>query len=407
MRKAKLITNKKDIEYITSIDEDDITTSFIMETFGNFEGKCRFHPYDEIIIPPNTYGPEGKKNKNSFHTTVGIFVFNKYFIEKDLFDLFDNGYINETISNSVHEKINKKLSYALLEDDITVETLKRFITKTQKTMPYVSILSPNYTEKLLTCTKVIEKKKQELLDKYAEDIENNNENVAIKIEKELLDFAQEYLKNDPSMDIFLSGARGSIGNNFKNMFVMKGIIKDPDPNAEHKYHIATSNLMDGIKPEEYTLFANSLSAGPYKRAKKTEVGGELEKLFLYSYQHIYLDEPGSDCGTTKHIKVHLTEKNLSDWMYSYIIEGSRLVELNSKNSSKYVGKTVKMRFSSLCESKTGICNKCMGNLEYMREERNCGIALTKVASTMKNISMKAFHDSVSKYVTMDINKAFG
>ena len=42
--------------------------------------------------------------------------------------------------------------------------------------------------------------------------------------KELLDFALEYMKGDPSMDMFLSGARGSIGNNFKNMFVMKGVI---------------------------------------------------------------------------------------------------------------------------------------------------------------------------------------
>lgn len=408
MRKARQIISKKDIEYIANIQEEDISTSFIMETFGLFDGKARFYPYDEIIIPPNSYSYGDKKNKNSFTTTVGVYIFNKYFIEKDLYHLFPNGYINETINDGTFSKINKKLSYALAEDDITIDQLKRYIMKTQKTMPYVSILSPNYTEKMLTCTSVIDKKKQELLKKYEKEIEAGNEIVATRMEKELLDFATDYLKNDPSMDIFLSGARGSIGNNFKNMFVMKGVIKNSDPNAKQKYNIATSNLMDGIKPEEYSLFANSLAAGPFARAKKTEVGGELEKLFLYGLQHIILDDEGSDCGTTKYVETTLTQKNIGEWMYSYIIErNGKLVELTSKNMDNYIGKKVKFRFSSLCESKTGICNKCMGNLEYRRGEKNAGIASPKIPSTMKNASMKSFHDSVSKMITIDINKAFG
>ena len=41
-----------------------------------------------------------------------------------------------------------------------------------------------------------------------------------------------------------------------------------------------------------------------------------------------------------------------------------LVELNSKTYKKYLGKKVKIRFSALCESTTGICNKCIGELFY-------------------------------------------
>ena len=37
-------------------------------------------------------------------------------------------------------------------------------------------------------------------------------------------------------------------------------------------------------------------------------------------------------------------------MYSYIVEGSRLVELTSDNRDSYIGKTVKFRYSGLCES---------------------------------------------------------
>ena len=292
-RKSKTIMSAKDIEYLTSLTEESITTTTIMECFGEFEGKRRFNPYDIVTIPENSYGPEGKKNKKPFTTTVGIWIFNKYFIEKELFDIYK--YINETIDGGKFSKLNKQLSQLLLEDKIELPVFKNFIMKTQKCMPYISILAPNYTKKMLTCTTAIAKKKEELYQKYKEGIDAGNEIIANKMEKELLDYAIEYMGEDSSMDMYTSGARGSIGNNFKNMFVMKGVIKDPDVNAKKKYNVAMSNYMDGIAPNEYALFANSLAAGPYARAKKTENGGYREKLFLRALQHVVLDPPGSDC----------------------------------------------------------------------------------------------------------------
>lgn len=403
-RKSKKITSPKDIEYLVNIKEKDITTSFIMDTFGEFETGQRFRPYDIIEIPANSYGPEGKKNKKPFVTTVGIWIFNKYFIEEDLFDMFK--YVNKTIDKKMYGKLNNEISVAVLEDRLPLETMKRFNMKTQKCMPYISILAPNYTDKMLTCTEVINKKKKELYKKYEEQIKKGDEIAASRMEKEMLDFAIEYMGDDPSMDMFISGARGSIGNNFKNMFVMKGVIKDPDPNAKQKYNVAMSNYIDGISPDEYALFANSLAAGPYARAKKTENGGYREKLFLRAFQHLTLDPPGSDCGTKRYIEVILTESNINEWMYSYIIEGSKLVELTSQNKSKYIGKKVKVRFSALCESKTGICNKCMGNLYYRLDKTNVGTSLTQIPSVQKNIAMKSFHDSTQSLYDMDLEKIF-
>lgn len=403
-RKSRVISSEKEIEYFTSLKEEDISTSFIMENFAEFDGKTKYNVYDIITIPKGTYG-NTKKNTNAFTTTIGIFIFNKYFIERDLIPIL--GYVNQTVDKKLFKKLQTKLSYALNEDRITIPVYDKFLMKTQKCMPYISILAPNYTDKMLTCTKVINKKKHELLVKYKDELEKGNELVADKMEKELMDFALEYMKDDPSMDMFISGARGSVGNNFKNMFVMKGVIKDPDPNAKQKYKVATSNYIDGISPDEYALFANSLAAGPYARAKRTQDGGYREKLFLRAYQHLQLDPEGSDCKTSRYITVTLTKDNISMWMYCYIISGEKLIEITSENMDKFVGKTVKMRFSALCESKTGICNKCMGNLFYRIGIRNIGTALTTVASTQKNIAMKAFHDSTQKLVSMDLMEVFG
>lgn len=406
IRKSKTITKKEDIEFLVNLTEHDITQSLFLDLFGEYDGEVKFRPYDIITIPANSYGPKGKKNKESFTTTIGIWLFNKYFIEEELFDIFH--YLNEECGDSLYSSILSRLSQLVLEEKLPIDKMKSFLMKSQKTMPLVTVISPSFTEKMLTCSRDINIKKKELLDKYRDGIEKGDPIIADKMMKELLAYAKEYMEGDPSMDMYLSGARGSFNNNFKNMFVMKGIIANPDPNAKQKYTVAKSCYIDGISPEEYVLFANSLAAGPYARSKKTATGGYLEKQFLAAFQNIQLLPAGSDCGTKKTIKVKINKKNAKLWMYSYIVEGSKLVELTSDNINKYMDKEVKMRFSGLCEAKDGFrCNKCMGNLPYRRgSSANIGTALTVIPSTLKNISMKSFHDSTQKLVEMDINKAF-
>ncbi|MBP5598471.1 MAG: hypothetical protein J6Y02_24100 [Pseudobutyrivibrio sp.] len=402
-RIPRKITSKEEIDYFLNLDSDRVCdTSFMMETFGVFEGKSKFHPYDIIDIPPGSYGPKGKKNKNTFTTTVGRWVFNKAFIEPHFFDLF--GYINKPITSKMIKWINQQQSYALLEDKITMDDMMDYNQRCQKFQGYTTMLCPSISEAMLLISKTIEPKKKELLKKYAKEIATNDAYTVGLIENELLDEAKKALKDDPTMDLYDSGAVGSFDNNFKNMYIMKGAVKDPDPLKG--YNIITSNQIDGITKEEYSKYANALPAGPYARAKKTEVFGYYEKLFLNAFQHVVLDKPGSDCGTKRTITVTLTDKMLDQMMYSYIVEGSRLVELTAENRDKYRGKTVKMRFSSLCEG-TQICNKCAGNLFYRLGIRNIGVATPQLASKVKVITMKGFHDSTVKYGKVDIKKAFG
>ena len=403
-RKAREITRKEDIDYFLNISEEDcLRTSVISELFGRFENKDpRFNTYDIITIPPGSYSLGKNKNTKPFRTTLGLWVFNKGLIEKDFGGLL--GYINYPITKKGLGKITQTLSYAVLEDQITTDQLKTFIMKTQKCQAYVTILSSNQTLNILLCTKQIDAKKKELAKKYAEGLKEGDLVTATKMEKELLDYAKDILDGDPALDYFESGAAGSFGNNFKNMYVMKGAMKDPDPTKG--YNIALSSYSDGISKDEYSIVANSLAAGPYARGNKTKKGGYLEKLLLSCCQHLTLDKPGSDCGTKRYVTVTLTNSNISDWMYSYIVEGSRLVELTSQNRDKYLGKTVKFRFSALCESEH-ICNMCAGNLYYRLGIKNVGSTMPQIGSVQKNISMKAFHDSVPVLTEIDPMKVFG
>lgn len=401
-RKSKVISNPDEIKRFLELDEKTVfNTTFFMENFGEFEGKAKYHPYDIIQIPPNSYGPEGHKNKNSFTTTIGIWVFNKGFIEQELFSVF--GYINKTLNKKAIGGIMDKISEAIMEDRIPLATLKNFIRKSLKYSPYVTVLSPSFTMDMLTVTKKIEARKKELVKKYRKELDAGDDRVATKIQDELLDLAKEILKDDPGMDIYNSGAIGSIPNNFKNMFIMKGVIKDPDPNKG--YNIVMSSYMDGIKQEDYSNMANSLAAGPYKRAKKTQDGGYWEKLLLVAYQHLKI--VSEDCGTKRTIDITLTKDNLPNNLYNYIYDGNKLVELTSENADKFLGHKVKMRFSTLCEQKDGFCRHCVGNMFNRLGIKNVGVTMPQLASKLKNISMKGFHDSQVQTSKIDYMDAFG
>lgn len=398
-----IITNQKDIEFLLNLKEEDITSSLLMELFGEFDGKRRFNPEDVFEVPPNSYNIGTKSNKNKFTTTVGIWVFNIFFISKELSPIL--GYINKAVNSSVYGSINKQLSQALMEDRISLEAFKRYLMKTQFFAPMVTILSPNHTETMMLATIKINKRKAQLLSENKKALEAGDEKVADKIEKELIEYAKELLKDDPFMDIYDSGARGSFGNNFKNLYIMKGAIKDPDPNKG--YDIITSSYLEGINKSEFPVLAKSLAAGPYARAKKTEVGGYMEKQFVSALQHVVALPKGSDCHTKRYIEMTLTNSNIDTMMYSYMIEGQRLVRLDSTNRDKYIGKTVKFRFSSLCEAKGGICNKCLGDMFYLTDTVNIGVATSSLPAKLKLKSMKSFHDSTVQLVDIDVEEAFG
>lgn len=403
-RKSIMVTDPKEIEYFCNLKEEDmVKLSFIMDLFGEFNNKRKYHPYDLITIPAGMYGKEGKKNKKPFVTTLGIWIFNKVFIEKDFFDIF--GYLNITETKKNMGKINQTLTYALMEDKITVKQLKWYIMKTQKFQPFSNILCTSYTDNLLLSTEKIDAKKKEIYKKYKDGIEANDPKVVTAFEKEVTDFAREILKDDPAMDMYESGVKSKFTNEFKNMFISRGIIKHPDPTKG--YETVLSSYVNGISKEEYPILARSLAAGPYSRAKKTAIGGYWEKLFLSGFQHVKALPTGSDCHTKRTLEVFLDNDMIKMMMYSYIVDGNKLVELTSDNIDYYKNKKVKFRYSSLCESKDGICHKCLGNFFYRLGMENVGVATPQLASKLKRISMKAFHDSQINLHDINVSKAFG
>lgn len=398
-RKGRII-KEEDVQYLLSLtSEDCLRTSVFMECFGSFNGKVRFNTYDIMTVPPKSY----HNNKNAFTTTVGSWFFNKGCI--DYPGLFDElGYFNDPFTKKAYGALKDKLSMAILEDRVTTQQFKQWIMCMQKFMNYSTVICSTTSEDMLLISKKIEPKKKELCKKYEKELAAGDAYIASKIEDELLQYCEETLKDDPAWDNIKAGAGADLGNNFKNMYVMKGAQKDPDPTKG--YNIIKSCYSEGVSKEDYAAMANSLAAGPYARARKTAIWGYEEKKFLLAFQHIKLGPKGSDCGTKRTITVKLNSSNMRMLMYSYIVDGNKLVRLDSTTMDKYKDKTVKIRFSSLCKNEH-ICNKCAGDLYYLLEATNVGTATPQMASAVKNIMMKSFHDSTEKFTQMNAMEAFG
>ena len=406
-RVTKTITDQSIIDSVISIKPEDITSTYIVELFGEIDGKRKANPYDLITIPRGGYGiPESKRGVNikPFTTGIGRFLWNKMYILRNpgIYEVV--GYVDDNITKKGFNKLYKKLGYLLLEGKIGKEEFKRFAMTTQLTMPYVQFLSPSFTDKMLLSSTVMNKKKEKLIKENKAAFDAVDIKTIDAVSNELLKESKEYLADDPSMDMFNSGGGGDYGNHYKNVYIMKGNVRT----ADGGYSVITSNQIDGVSENEYAALANTLAEGPFNRSKKTEIGGYYEKLLLYSMQHLKLLPAGSDCGTKRYITIEVTDKNIDDIMYNYYIDGSKLVEITSDNMDSLIGKTIKMRFSSMCEAKDGcFCNKCAGNLWYRLGVTNVGIITPTIASKLKNLLMKSFHNSQVELTDMNVAEAFG
>ena len=71
------------------------------------------------------------------------------------------------------------------------------------------------------------------------------------------------LKDDIGMDLYTSGARGSVGNHLKNMYLMRGAVQNP---YTKEYEIITNSLCDGLAKKDISIHSNVITSGAFPKA---------------------------------------------------------------------------------------------------------------------------------------------
>jgi hypothetical protein len=397
----KLSDNEK--KYFLGLKPEDITFDLLNDLFADKVDKSpvkmkvvssKYSPQDEFVLEAGEYF-----NKEKVTTNIGLFIFNKLIIERELIKVL--GYVNDPINKDVQGKMENKLSKALLNDEITVDDMVNYLNRTQwLAMQFHSVICGSFTMKTLKPSPTVITMRNKLLKENKDKIESGDVVTAVQIEQKLLDTAKSELKGDPGMDLYNSGARGSFSNNYKAVAAIKGPVFNP---TTGEWDIVQSNFMEGIRKEELPVYGNAIITGAYPKAVGTQVSGYFSKQITAALQAVVLDKPGSDCGSKGYLKIILTPQLVGDFMYRYMVEGSKLVLLDEKNVNNYIGREIKFRSPMYCIGKK-LCRACAGQMYDKLQIDNIGMTAARVSSTLLNLNMKKFHDSTAKISKININE---
>lgn len=262
------VLEKKDF---LQIKPEDITFEKLVDWFGNTVNindginnnvkKSKFKCTDKLTLTHSDY----PLVKDKVETTLGRFIYNKIIVEGLGFeDIL--GYINFVIDDKGNGKIENAITTALIEDKITVDQMYKYTdTRDWLGLQFHSVITTSFTLGSLIVPNEVKKLKKELLKKYKKELANNDEKVSELIENELIKKTKEVLKDDVGMDLYVSGARGSIKNNYKNINLIRGAVKN---NITGEFDIITNSLMDGLDKKDMAPHSNSIVTGAYAKAVK-------------------------------------------------------------------------------------------------------------------------------------------
>ena len=383
------VLNEKEKEEIMSLKYEDITLNLLKDYFayrGN-PAKARFNTNDKIELKKNEL-----YNSTDITTTIGRIIFNKFILKDDLMGFL--GFQNYTIRSGDYESLDKKIINLFIDKKIDVSRIHKYFDDLNW-LAYAPtyFIVPSLNTEMYLVPDSVKKLKAKLQKDYSEAILNGDVMKFNEVEKQLIDLAKQEVKDIPGYMIYDSGARGTFGNNYKNSVLMRGGIKDfTNPND---FYISMDSLVDGISKEDFDKFANILTAGTYARAKNTQKGGYISKQLQSAFQHIIIDEEGSDCKTKQLLEITLNKNDAKLFNYRYIKDKDKEVLLTPDNIDSYIGKPIKMRSPLYCTGDK-FCNKCVGELYNRMGLTNAGLIANKSGTSLMQYSLKQFHDSSIK-----------
>jgi DNA-directed RNA polymerase beta' subunit len=261
--------SEEDKKYFVELKPEDITFSKLVEWFGdtvNMETednkevratnikKSKYNPTDTLTITHKEY----PLVEGTVQTTLGRLIYNKLIVEGvGLFDVL--GYVNYVLDDSGNGKVERAVTTALKDDKMTVDQMYKYVdTRDWLGLQLHGVITTSFTPSIVKVPPSVKKLKKELLVKYKDGLAQNDPQVSEKMEKELIAATKEAFKDDIGMDLYVSGARGSIGNNYKNMYLMRGAIKNT---VNDSFDVITNSLLDGLEKKSIAPHSNSILAG--------------------------------------------------------------------------------------------------------------------------------------------------
>lgn len=309
--------------------------------------------------------------------------------------------------------VNGNLSLRKIEDFVinnrtdakthpTLITLDEYLSLAKgveylKTLSNLSVYS--VTPKNITPPPGLKEFKSKLLEEYGDQLSDPVK--LAEFEKRLLDFAKEYLKDDPSYGKLLGGK--VLGNGYRKMFLSSGA----EGGLKGNMVPVPQSLIEGVPlvPETFAAQVNGARSGSYYRGKDTVKGGVSAKIAIRALSTFSIKE--GDCGTLYGLPRVYTKHNISNLVGRQLAGSSngKVIE-NINEAGNYLGKMVKLRSVLYCQNPgQTYCSTCAG-VRLSRFKDGLAIPATDMTSAILAASMAAMHKNTTTTVKLDINSAF-
>lgn len=274
---------------------------------------------------------------------------------------------------------------------IYVDEYKEFVKSLMFLSGLSQVVVKAYSEKTLLPPPGINELKNKLLKENQDHLDDPL--VISKIEKQLQDYDNEFLKGDDGMK-FKPIVR-------KRLFMMYGAEKGIGDSTKRK--LAKNSLEQGWEVENLPDYINAMRAGSFNRGSETQLGGELVKWLLRASSNIGIGM--NDCGTKVGHAMTVTDLNYKDLVGLNIINGSNVLTIKDNEMAKsYISKEVNIRTPLYCHS-PGInyCKTCLGE-RISLNDRGISIAVADMGSTIMLAFMGAMHGKDLKTKKLELKK---
>lgn len=348
-----------------------------------------FDLYDELIIGPKDILNWTKSQKES--TTIGLYLLNYLMLASVFGDKIS--YVNEEWNI---RKTEREIAAGILDDSISVIEYRKYLDQGYFIAHFGELCVPTVTERSFTTDPQIVVRKKELLEQYADQLDDPL--IIEKIEKELIAMDKAWLRDDPSSGFHDANAKKSYGIHRKKMFVTVGGIEAFATDGA-SYNFIQNSLNEGWDPKDMAVIANETRKGSYNRGKETAKGGAQTKFILRVFQDIAITE--QDCGTTQTVKHRITKMNATNYVGRTIKVGAKFEVLDDRSVLTHIDKDIALRSPMACGTVAGLCHICCGKKFGQSGIEAIGTRAIVISSKFMLASMKAFHGKIISVKNID------
>lgn len=339
-------------------------------------------------------------------TTVGRVISNAICLDS----IFGNNipYINKKFTVTDVEKIIAPVMMSDPEDLSTKESNKIYVSD------YISFLNAVYYITNLSSTIVVSASpkvmlKPEGLDKFMAELiikykgKLHDPVQLTNFENELRKFDDDYLKDEASYGLFISGKIKDVARHKLFLMIGSGL----DFKDKSKLEPILTSLAQGwsLDPTEHKNMMNDIRYGSFARGAETVKGGVTFKTLIRSTNGVNVLE--KDCETKLTLSVFITRDKVKQLIDRYIsINGTPVLITSLEQAKEYENKTVELRTPIYCKlDKDNFCHVCTGK-KISNNKDSLAILLTEISSIILKSSLKMMHGSMMSTAKIDLNRHF-